>query len=180
LKLADQELSEAKKVIEEKSQDFQKLIDKEVDEGLVKLDVFKKELDGKIKSLQEDLGTLLSEEKLKELKEYLEGFDAKVISSIRGEIIAKLAERLKVSPEQLEQLAPILQDELSKRGDLLEKFLTQGPGQFEAFQKENDVLWQGTLSRVKDILTPQQVQELEAWRSELREKIRQSFLGKNE
>ena len=60
----------------------------------------------------------------------------------------------------------------------MEKYLGQGSGQFEAYQAENDVLWQETLSRLQQVLTPEQVQELEAWRSELRKKVRQAFAEK--
>ena len=175
LELADQELSDAKKVIEEKSRDFQELIDKEVDEGFVVLDAFKKDLDRQLESLQTELGNILSEENLTKLKEHLKSFDVEVLGTIREEIITRLAERLDVSPEQLEQLTPILQGALKRRAELLKKFLDLGADQFEEFQKEHDVLWEETLSQVQDILSSEQLQGLESWRSELQEKIRQTF-----
>jgi hypothetical protein len=178
LKAADQELADVEMVLEQKGQEFEKLINKEVEEGMVKIDAFNQELNQEIEGLRSELKTKLSEENLQELKNYLDGLDDKVIDRIRQEIIAKLSERLKLSPEQVEQLTPILREEFQKRSALLEKYLGQGPGQFEAYQAENDALWQETLSRLQKVLTPEQVQELEAWRSELREKVRQAFAEK--
>ena len=175
---AEQELSQAGDILEKRSQEFLDLIDKEVDEGFVKLDVFRKDLDRKVEGLKQDLGTVLDEEKLAELKDFFEHLDENVIASIQDELIAQLEVRLGVTSEQLKQLTPILREEFQKRSALLEKYLGQGLGQFEAYQAKNDQLWQGTLTRLKKALNTEQVQELERWRSELQEKIRRAFSEK--
>ena len=175
---AEQDLDQARDTLDKRSQEFLDLIDKEVDEGFVKLDVFRKDLDRKVEGLKQDLGTVLDEEKLAELKDFFEHLDENVIASIQDELIAQLEVRLGVTSEQLKQLTPILREEFQKRSALLEKYLGQGLGQFEAYQAKNDQLWQGTLTRLKKALNTEQVQELERWRSELQEKIRRAFSEK--
>ena len=93
---AEQDLDQARDTLDKRSQEFLDLIDKEVDEGFVKLDVFRKDLDRKVEGLKQDLGTVLDEEKLAELKDFFEHLDENVIASIQDELIAKLEARLGV------------------------------------------------------------------------------------
>ena len=85
LKAADKELSDVEMVLEQKGQELEKLINKEVEEGMVKIDAFNQELNKEIEGLRSELKTKLSEENLQELKDYLDGLDEKVIDRIRQE-----------------------------------------------------------------------------------------------
>ncbi|MCP4399524.1 MAG: hypothetical protein GY801_19765 [bacterium] len=175
LKDAEQDLDRAKDTLEKRSEDFLELIDKEVDEGFVKLDVFRKDLDRKVEGLKQDLGEVLDEEKLAELKDFFENLDENVIASIEDKLIAQLEERLGVTSEQVEQLTPILREALKKRGKLLERYFSKKPLNIEGYEEENETLWQEFLVRMKEVLSEEQVRELDVWRDEQQKKIRQAF-----
>ncbi len=175
LKDAEQDLDRAKDTLEKRSEDFLELIDKEVDEGFVKLDVFRKDLDRKVEGLKQDLGEVLDEEKLAELKDFFENLDENVIASIEDKLIAQLEERLGVTSDQVEQLTPILREALKKRGKLLERYFSTKPLNIEGYEEENETLWQEFLIRMKEVLSEEQVRELDVWRDEHKKKVRQAF-----
>lgn len=180
LKLAKEELSQVGTVLEKRSQEFLKLIDKEVEEGFVRLEAFTNGLDLQVEGLREDLNSVLSQENIQGLKDYFENFDQHVIDSIHDEIIVRIAGRLDMTPEQVEKLRPIFREELQKRHELLGQYLAQEEDQRDEFEQKDEALWQETLTRLDGKLTPEQLQELQTWRSELREKIRKVFSEKKE
>ena len=134
----------------------------------------------KLEFLREELSGVLSQQNIQNIKDYFETLDQEVIDSIHDEIIASLAEQLDLAAEKMEELEPIFREELQARYKLLKRALEQGSEQLDEFEQQAEKLWQDTLTRLEGTLTPEQIQKLQTWRSELQEKIRRVFSEKKE
>ena len=103
------------------------------------------------------------------------------------ERVAQLRDRLRLSDEQADLIAPVLQESLAKQKTIMARYgidldnpgsNTKRPGfrQLRAMRAEVEDVRTGTLASLEDILTPEQIDEFkliqEEQRAEMRKRIR--------
>jgi Spy/CpxP family protein refolding chaperone len=88
--------------------------------------------------------------------------------------IDDVKERLALTPEQLDQIRPVLEDELGRLKALREKYGDGGQSRRErrAMAREFRQIRQSADERLRGILTKEQMNELQKIREERREKLR--------
>lgn len=88
--------------------------------------------------------------------------------------IDELKERLALTPQQVDQIRPVLEDELDKLKALRDRYADGGQGrrQRRAMAREFREIQRAADQRLRDILTKEQMSELQKVREERREKLR--------
>lgn len=173
----EQEVSKLKPVLEQKSEQFQQLIDTKAKQGFMELESLGRDLDKTVGQFRQELDQILSDEQMKKAVTFLETLDDEAIAGVQDEIVAKLEKKLKVAEDEWDKVKPVLEQEVKKQGQLIQKTLKEGAAGLERFQKENAALWKESSKRLTDVLDGDQMKALEAWQSEVGGKIEHLFKG---
>lgn len=177
LQSLEQELSKLKPVVEQKSREFQQLIDTKAKQGFMELQSLSRELDDVVGGFQKELDNVLSDEQMQKAIGFLENLDGEAIAGIRDEILGRLEDRLKVAEGEWDKIRPVLEGELKKQGELLKNALQEGVAGLERFKGENGKLWEETSGKLDDVLNSDQMKSLEAWQGEVGRNIERLFKG---
>ena len=90
-------------------------------------------------------------------------------------IVARVSERLQLTDEQKTKVEPILQDSFTRRHEVIEKYRGQHDlKSLRAMRRELEPIRNETDTKLKEILTKDQMKELENIRAEMKEKMRQA------
>ncbi len=81
----------------------------------------------------------------------------------------KLGSYLALSPSQAKKVRPIIQDQINKKRDLLEK---KGKGDREGLRTELQMIQQNTERLLANILTPEQLKRYRKFQEEQQEEIK--------
>jgi len=172
---AGKELDKAKPLIDQQGKDLQETIDKSVKDGFLNLQSITDEVDSAVKDLKGELDGILSDENIKNLESFLDGLDDQALESIKEGILEELEKKLDLAKNQVDEVIPILKNEIDKRGKMLEEALSDGQANFKDFKKESKTLLQETLKSLDDVLTPEQLQKFENFSSDSLKRIGKLF-----
>jgi len=76
----------------------------------------------------------------------------------------------------VEQILPILRENIEQRRKLVENLQEQGREGFQTFRQEYQRLQENTEEQLKAILNSEQLQKIETYQEEVREKIRERII----
>lgn len=85
--------------------------------------------------------------------------------------IAVLSEKLQLTDTQINQIRPILENQIQKRKEIFEVYSLQGNGDRRALRNQMRALREQTRLQVKDLLTEEQIAKYEAWQQERFQKM---------
>jgi len=91
------------------------------------------------------------------------------------EILAHMTDRLQLSDEQAEQIRPIIEDQVTKRRELFEKYHEQGRESRGQMRSEMQSLVEETDKQLEPILSDEQMAELKKMREERPQRMRKCF-----
>jgi len=91
------------------------------------------------------------------------------------EILAHMTDRLELSDEQAEQIRPIIEDQVTKRRELFERYHEQGRKSRGQMRSEMQTLIEETDKQLEPILSDQQMAELKKMREERPQRMRKCF-----
>ena len=91
------------------------------------------------------------------------------------EILAHMTDRLELSDEQAEQIRPIIEDQVTKRSELFEKYHHQGRESRRQMRSEMRTLIEETDKQLEPILSDEQMAELKKMREERPRRMRKCF-----
>ena len=91
------------------------------------------------------------------------------------EILAHMTDRLELSDEQAEQIRPIIEDQVTKRSELFEKYHEQGRESRGQMRSEMRTLMEETDKQLEPILSADQMAELKKMREERHQRMRKCF-----
>jgi hypothetical protein len=89
------------------------------------------------------------------------------------QLIAELSEKLRLTDAQVEQIRPIIENQMEQREEIFEKYSSQGRQGRPALRQEMRDLRKDTHSQITSLLTEEQIAEYEAFQQERFQKRRQ-------
>jgi len=95
------------------------------------------------------------------------------------DILAHMTDRLQLSDEQAEQIRPIIEDQVTKRRELFQKYHEQGRESRGQMRSEMQTLIEETDKQLEPILSDDQMAELKKMREERPQRMRKCFQKRN-
>lgn len=94
------------------------------------------------------------------------------------QIIADMKDQLNLTDEQEAKIRPIIEEQIKKRGALIEKYQGQGREGMGSLRNEMQELSKSTENQLQSILTKEQMENYRNMQAEERQKMRKGFRGR--
>ena len=75
------------------------------------------------------------------------------------QILDNMKSRLNLTEEQEAQIRPIIEDDITRRQEIMQKYRTKGPQGMKSMMKEMERIQVNTISQVAEFLTDEQLEE---------------------
>jgi hypothetical protein len=180
LQLTEDQVAQIRPLLKEQMDTLRTVIEDYKEQGMAGPQALKAEMQKFRDDLKAKIVPLLTDDQQQKLQAYFEELREKANKTIQDRFMEKLAERLKLTEEQIKQIAPIMKENAEKRRELVEKFQEQGREALKAFREEHQQMEQETAQRLKDLLNAEQLQEFQKIQDELKEKIRQRIFERRQ
>lgn len=175
LQLSQEKLAKLKPSIDEKSVKLKKAIHESVDKGFVQLEEMTEKLDSVSKDAEQKMQEFLNSEEMAKLKNYLKKIDEDAIQESKEQIIAELTAILALTEQQVKKFKPILEDGLKQLSEMLDTLVKEGNKSLEAFKRDYDELSKEMRDRLKKQLDDEQMDKLEKYNEDRKDKIEQTL-----
>lgn len=175
LQLSQEELVKLKPAIDEKSAELKKAIHESVDKGFVQLEEATRKLDAVSKDAEKRVQDFLSSEEMEQLKAYLNRIDEDAIQESKEQIIAELTTLLALTEQQVAKLKPVFEDAMQQLIEMVDKLAKEGRASLKEFKREYQSLSDEMHKRLQEQLDSDQLNKLEDYNKERKDKIEQSL-----
>jgi uncharacterized membrane protein YdfJ with MMPL/SSD domain len=175
LELSEEQIAQVRPIIKEQGQALRAIVEKYKGQGFLEKRSMKEDVQKLREDTQKHLESILTVPQMKEVNAFQDELSTQLREKIRDRIISNLATRLNLTEEQTEHIRPILEENITKRRELIEKYQGQGRQAFQAFREDNQQLQQETETQLEAILTGEQMREYKALQEEIRGKIREEI-----
>lgn len=177
IELSREQWEKLKPVLDEKSRDLKKSIHESVDKGFVQLEEMSRELDSVSKETEAKVKAFLNSEEVQQLKEYLSTVDEEAIQEAKEQIVAELSAVLELTGEQIEKLKPVIEDSVNQLTTMVEELAKEGSRSWEEFKRRYEQLSKELHQKVEETLDDGQLEKLDQYNEEKREKIHQALFS---
>jgi hypothetical protein len=177
LKLTPEQREKARPAVESVSEALAATIDAWVEQGFVDRESLSEQLAPLLEKIKVRLADTLDSEQVQALQSSLARLEEDAVEVIRFAVIEMIFERLGVTPEQAEQLRPMLRENLAEMSKLLSSFAAKPDRSFEEFKVACDELRDSLRARLRNVLDADQLKALITLQDELVERIRNASFG---
>lgn len=172
LSLSEEQSAEMKVVAEKITGALNTVLETWVEEGFVDLASLTRSLAPVADEVRDVLQDVLDSEQMQEFEVFLANLDEEALEAVRNSLVERLAAALGLREEQVGKLKPILRRHVEQLGLLLGRFVKGSDRSFEDFKVEYDALRATTHNKLKDVLDPEQMDDLTRHQEEISERIR--------
>jgi len=171
--LSREQISQLKPEIEAKSAQLKIDIKESIDEGFLQLEEFSAKLDTATKGAEEKVKQLLNSEEYLKFKDFLSSIDKEAVNNVKNSLTEELESVLQLTEEQAEKLKPVLEDSVNQLTELVGNLTKSGKSALEDFKVQYENLSKSLRDKLKDTLDSKQLDQLDEYNKEKKEKITQ-------
>lgn len=116
-----------------------------------------------LKDFKTQLTQIVKGDRAEELKHLIKEFEDNSVEIIRFITVQQISKQLEMTPEQLNQLRPVLRENMATLSELIADFTTAGTTRsFEDFQADYNILWDLLRPKIAVTLSTEQIEKLAA------------------
>ncbi|MCP3888969.1 MAG: hypothetical protein GY702_08860 [Desulfobulbaceae bacterium] len=171
--LSREQISQLKPEIEAKSAQLKTDIKESIDEGFLRLEELSAKLDTATKGTEEKVKQLLNSEEYLKFKDFLLSIDKKAVKNVKNSLTEELSSVLQLTEEQAEKLKPVLEDSVNQLTELVGNLTKSGKSALDDFKVQYENLSKRLRDKLKDTLDSKQLDRLDEYNKEKKEKITQ-------
>jgi hypothetical protein len=176
VQLNSEKMAKLKPELDATSEKLKTMIHEAVDKGFVQVEEFNKRFEEVSKETELKVKEFLTSEEYEKFKDYFANIDKQAMQEAKDKIVEDLNTILELSEEQIDELKPILEENVVKMNKMLATLTKEGAKSWAEVAGKYDEMSKELKEKLQEILDSKQLEKLDKYKKEKRGKLQQDLL----